>query len=228
MPRCICIIPARGGSKRIPGKNLKPFLGKPIIAYSIEVALKSGLFSEVIVSTEDRKIAEFSKTIGASVPFTRSKENSDDYATLADVVDEVKESYQRINLNRPEYLCCLLPTAPFVTEESLKGALDILLQDSETDSVRPIVEFPYPIQRAFKQDATGFLSFFQDEFKMSRSQDLQKAYYDAGQFYFSKWEKGLRGSKKKGIEISALHAQDIDTPEDWSLAEAKYNFNLNG
>jgi len=215
----LAIIPARGGSKRIPHKNIKEFLGKPIIAYSIEVALQSELFEEVMVSTDDDQIADISKKYGATVPFLRSKENSDDYATLADVIEEVKQAYLD-NKKRFDNICCILPTAPLISFENLQTAYSLLL-DKEVDSVRPVVRFSYPIQRAVKLN-NGKIEMFYPEYKITRSQDLEPAFHDAGQFYWIKFDAGLIGQNKHGFEISLMQVQDIDNEEDWKLAELKF------
>jgi len=216
----LAVIPARGGSKRIPLKNIRDFLGKPIIAYSIEIALKSGLFDEVMVSTDDEKIAEVAQKYGATVPFYRSADAADDYATLADVMEEVKLTYEEEG-KVFEYICCILPTAPFVTVENLEKGLQMVRQN-DVDSVRPVVEFPYPVQRALKKNEDGTVEMFYPEHRKTRTQDLEPAYYDAGQFYWMRWEPGLRGDKRTGFEISQYFAQDIDTFEDWAFAEMKY------
>lgn len=215
----LCIIPARGGSKRIPRKNIRDFLGKPIIAYSIEVALESGLFEEVMVSTDDQEIAEIAKKYGAKIPFMRSKETANDFATLADVIDEVLEAYKSQG-KRFTYVCCILPTAPLITLENLKKGLDFIVEKN-ADSVRPLVRFSYPIQRAVKLVA-GKTEMFYPENKTNRSQDLEPAFHDAGQFYWMSFEKGLNGVNKIGFEIPATQAQDVDTEEDWRLAEIKF------
>lgn len=218
----VAIIPARGGSVRIPGKNIRSFLGKPIIAYSIEVARQSGLFDEVMVSTDDEAIARIAEEHGASVPFLRSRKNSDDYATLSDVVDEVVSTY---HMQEKVFGvgCCILPTAPFITINRLREAL-ILLRDNKFDSVRPIVKFNYPIQRALRFTNDHQVGFFNPEFAKSRSQDLEPAYHDAGQFYWFKTDQCLKGTFKGAIEIPELEHQDIDTIEDWQIAEYKYKF----
>ncbi|HHT03292.1 MAG TPA: pseudaminic acid cytidylyltransferase [Bacteroidales bacterium] len=222
--RNLCIIPARGGSKRIPRKNIKDFLGKPIIAYSIETALNSGLFDEVMVSTDDNEIAEIALKYGAKVPFIRSEESADDFATLSDVVEEVKAEW--INSNKKfENICLLLPTAPLVSKELLQNTYT-LLNNSEVDSVRPIVQFSYPIQRAFKMHSKSKVSFFNPKYATARSQDLTPAYHDAGMFYWMKWNVGLKGESKYGYEISEMECQDIDTDNDWKLAELKYKLSF--
>ncbi len=215
----IAIIPARGGSKRIPGKNTVSFLGKPIIAYSIEVALRSGLFETVMVSTDDEKIAAVAKQYGATVPFLRSKKNADDHATLADVIEEVIEKYKEQSIIF-DYACCILPTAPLISIKNLEKGFH-LLEKKDVDTVRPVVRFDYPIQRAFKMD-NGKLAFMYPEYEKTRSQDLMPAYHDCGQFYWMYFDKGLKGNNRGGFEISSTETQDIDHLEDLILAEIKY------
>jgi pseudaminic acid cytidylyltransferase len=221
--RNLAIIPARGGSKRIPRKNIKDFLGKPIIAYSIEAALKSSLFEEVMISTDDKEIAEISIKYGANVPFMRSEKTADDHATLADVIDEVMNEYLKQNRSF-DNICCILPTAPLITLKNLKKGFDLLL-NKNVDSVRPIVRFSYPIQRAVKMKE-GVISMFYPEYQKTRSQDLEPAFHDAGQFYWMRFETGLRGGNKIGFEISETQAQDIDTNADWEIAELKFKYFL--
>lgn len=219
----IAIIPARGGSKRIPRKNIKDFLGKPIISYSIEVAINSGLFDEVMVSTDDKEIASIAKEYGAKVPFMRSKENADDYATLADVIEEVKLHYDQ-KQDHFDNICCILATAPLMTANLLiEGYRELNI--NEIDSVRPVVRYSYPIQRALKMKE-GKISFFYNEFVKTRSQDLETSFHDAGMFYWMKFQSGLLGKNKYAFEISELHTQDIDTLEDWKMAEYKYEYLL--
>jgi len=221
----IAIITARGGSKRIPLKNLKAFNGKPIIFYSIQAALSSGLFDEVMVSTDNEQIAEFSLQCGASVPFRRSQENANDFASTADVISEVLNDYaqqgKHFNL-----ACCIYPTAPFVTPELLKKGLT-LLESENYDSVFPIVAFGYPIQRSLQITLDKKVSMVSPEFLNSRSQDLPKRYHDAGMFYWLrpdlfKTMPLLFGSNSGALEISELECQDIDNPSDWQIAELKY------
>ncbi|WP_438969474.1 pseudaminic acid cytidylyltransferase [Nonlabens sp.] len=222
----LCIITARGGSKRIPRKNIKPFLGKPIIAYSIEAALNSKLFDEVMVSTDDDEIAEIAHEYGANIPFKRSSENSDDYATTFDVIEEVLNQY-KVELNQTfEFACCIYPTAPFVNAEILSSAFS-LLGENRFDSVFPVMPFSFPVQRALKLSDAGNITFFNQEFATTRSQDLEKSYHDAGQFYWINVEECLKSKKlitenSGSIVISELQGQDIDNETDWKLAELKY------
>ncbi|MEO4797176.1 pseudaminic acid cytidylyltransferase [Bacteroides uniformis] len=216
----IAIIPARGGSKRIPRKNIKSFLGKPIIAYSIEAALQSGLFDEVMVSTDDEEIAEIACGYGAKVPFMRSAETSNDYAGLADVIDEVIDTYKSQGTHFDNW-CCVLSTAPFITSSLLIDAYDKFV-NSGFDSLRPVVRFSYPVQRAFKMTDNGEVSFINSEYAATRSQDLMPMYHDAGLFYWGTVSKGFHGKRWGGLEIDEKVCQDIDTEEDWVFAEMKY------
>lgn len=221
----LAIIPARGGSKRIPKKNIKIFLGKPIIAYSIEAALKTELFDEVMVSTDDEEIAEIAIRYGATVPFLRSRKNADDFATTFDVINEVVLKFKSIN-KIFDYTCCIYACAPFVTKNKLSDAFDILQKES-FDSVLPITPFGFPIQRAFKIDKNNKTTFFNPEFSLTRSQDLEQSYHDVGQFYWMNTNKCLQKKavitdNTGSIVISEMQAQDIDTELDWKLAELKY------
>ena len=220
----LAIIPARGGSKRIPRKNIKDFLGKPIIAYSIEAALKSGLFDEVMVSTDDKEIAEISIKYGAKVPFLRSEKNADDYSTTVDVLIEVIEKY-KIQGRTFENIGCLYPSAPFTTSIKLQEAFKILIS-KKLDSVFPVMPFSFPIQRSLKMKGEK-LEYFYPEHEKSRSQDMEKAYHDAGQFYFINTSsllinRSILSKNTGGIIITELEAQDIDNETDWKIAEIKY------
>ncbi len=225
----LAIIPARGGSKRIPKKNIKPFLGKPIIAYSIEAAIQSGLFTEVMVSTDSEEIADIARQYGASVPFFRSDKNADDYATLFDVIKEVLDSYSKEGITF-DNICCLLPTAPFISIEKLNTALNKLQQEN-LHSVFPVLEFSYPIQRSLQLNGAK-VEMVWPEHLNSRSQDLPKRYHDSGQFYWLTYNCfksiGMLFTDNSGaIIISELEAQDIDTETDWKLAELKYSLLTN-
>jgi pseudaminic acid cytidylyltransferase len=220
----IAIITARGGSKRIPRKNIKDFCGKAIIAYPIEAALKSGLFDEVMVSTDDKEIAQMAQQYGAKVPFLRSEANANDFATTADVLREVLMAYQNIGKTYKR-ACCLYPTAPFVDEELLNDAFQ-KLDNEGFDCVFPVQKFGFPIQRALRIQE-GRLAWMQAEHALTRSQDLEAAFHDTGQFYFFDVQKFLETGKlltenTSGIEISEMQAHDIDTPTDWEVAEFKY------
>ena len=217
----ICIIPARGGSKRIPRKNIKEFLGKPIIAYSIEAALNSGLFDETMVSTDDHKIAEIAKQYGASVPFMRSAETANDFASSEDVLVEVLNEY----LKRGKVfdnMCCIYATAPLISSNDLAEALQ-LMNNSKFDCVYPVVQFSYPIWRCLDVAEDGSMKRHWPEYENSRSQDLPKEYHDTGTFYWYKLQQGALASGKIGaIIVPEDRVQDIDTETDWKLAEMKY------
>jgi pseudaminic acid cytidylyltransferase len=226
--KTIAIITARGGSKRIPGKNIKLFLGKPVIQYSIEAALNSGIFTEVMVSTDIQEIAEIAVKCGAKVPFLRSGKNSDDFSTTADVLFEVLNEYKKTGTEF-RYACCIYPTAPFVTAAKLQTAFKKLTEENAL-SVVPVVRFNFPILRSFKME-NGFVSLNWPEYLNSRSQDLPPAFHDAGQFYFFVVnsffnEKKIFTDKTFGLEMPETEVQDIDTEEDWKLAEIKYTFLL--
>lgn len=225
----LAIITARGGSKRIPRKNIKPFLGKPIIAYSIEAALASGIFDEVMVSTDDQEIAAIAKKYGARVPFFRSQENSDDYSTTVDAILEVLKCYKDKGVSF-DSACCIYPTAPFITSEILSKTYNTL-STGNYDSVFPVVKFGYPIQRSLKEQE-GKISLVWKEFERSRSQDLEARYHDAGQFYWFDTQqleesRTLMGNNTAFYEIDELRVQDIDTEIDWKLAELKYDLVTN-
>lgn len=221
----IAIITARGGSKRIPKKNIRNFLGKPIITYSIEAALKSGLFDEVMVSTDSQEIAEVALGCGAKVPFLRSEKNSGDYAVTADVIREVLTEYKKIG-KEFKYFCCLYPTAPFVTPEKLSEAMR-LLEKTETEAVLPVARFSHPIQRSFEVTEDGIIKMMWPENINIRSQDLPTAYYDCGQFYCLDVNRFLIKNKifadeSRPIIVSEMDFHDIDNEEDWEIAEFKY------
>ncbi|MDC1543983.1 pseudaminic acid cytidylyltransferase, partial [Flavobacteriaceae bacterium] len=186
----ICIIPARGGSKRIPRKNIKFFLGKPIIAYSIKAALDSKLFDEVMVSTDDKEIAEISRSYGAKTPFVRSKENANDFASTVDVLIEVLDWYSKSGKNF-DYCCCLYPAAPLASSELLIQNYNILLKE-KCNVVFPIVAYSHPIQRAFKLKKNNRISLFFNLSESSRTQDLEVSYHDSGQFYWFETKNFLK------------------------------------
>jgi N-acylneuraminate cytidylyltransferase len=220
----IAIIPARGGSKRIPRKNIKAFFGKPIIAYSIEAAIKSDVFDEVMVSTDDDEIAEIAKKYGAVVPFLRSVKTSTDMAGTAPVLLEVLSEYERLGKSFAN-VCCLYPCAPFVTPERLKQGMDLLF-NSNADSVLPIVRFSYPPQRCLVIREGRTVMINPENYNV-RSQDLEPLYHDTGQFYCLKSsalkeEKTLFCKQTLSVVLSENEVQDIDTEDDWKAAEIKY------
>lgn len=221
----VAIITARGGSKRIPRKNIKAFLGKPIIAYSIETAIQCGLFEKVIVSTDDDEIAAISKKYGAEVPFLRSKETSDDFASTSDVISEVINQLENKNFHF-DYLCCIYPTAPFITKSIVEEAYNLLIK-GKFNTVFPITYFDYPIYRALKMGEENKVEMIWQENLKKRSQDLPLAYHDAGQFYWVdtkefKKEQKIISDNSGAIILNELQVQDIDSETDWKLAEMKY------
>ncbi len=222
--KSIAIITARGGSKRIPRKNIKEFCGKPILAYSIEAAIDSKCFDTVMVSTDDDEIVEIAERYGAKVPFRRSEDTSNDYATTSDVLLEVISEYKKRG-EEFDALCCIYPTAPFITAKRLEEAAG-LFGKSDADTLIPVVDFSYPPQRAM-HISDGFLEPVFPEYLNSRSQDLEKHYHDVGQFYFARIErfeetKNLMKGKILPMIVSELEVQDIDNETDWELAEIKY------
>lgn len=228
MDNCLAIITARGGSKRIPRKNIKNFLGHPIIKYSIDAALNAGCFKDVIVSTDDEEIAEIAKSYGASVPFLRSQDTSDDFATTVDVLTEVLNELRKIGKNY-DYCCGIYPTAPFVTSAKLQQAYTNIV-NSQAQSVVPIVRFGFPILRSFKIE-NGLVKMNWPEHMVTRSQDLPAAYHDCGQFYFLEVRSFLEHKKlfppiTIPLEMPETEVQDIDTEEDWKIAEIKYSLLL--
>ena len=223
----IAIITARGGSKRIPKKNIKDFCGKPIIAYSIEAAISSELFDEVMVSTDSEEIAEIAKKYGASVPFMRSAETSNDYATTNDVLIEVFNEYKKRG-QEFDIAVCIYPTAPFVTADKLKRAIDMVEKDG-ADAVTPVVQFSFPPQRAFiiRDNA---LEYQYPENASVRSQDLEAVYHDCGQFYVMRPYNILHdveSTMTMPLIMKESEVQDIDTIEDWKIAEIKYKLMIN-
>ena len=220
----IAIITARGGSKRIPRKNIKDFLGKPIIAYSIEAALKSGIFEEVMVSTDDEEIADIARKYGASVPFLRSENTSNDFATTADVLTEVIEKYTELGRSFDSFTC-IYPTAPFVTAEKLQKAKETF-EKEDAESLVPVVRFSFPPQRGFVC-RDSFIKFQYPEFALKRSQDLEPIYHDCGQFYMLKTsafleKKTMVMDRTVPFIVPETEVQDIDTESDWIIAEQKY------
>jgi len=225
MNKKIAIIPARSGSKRIPNKNIKPFLGKPIISYAIKTAIESDLFDEVMVSTNSEEIAQIAITYGAKVPFFRTEKNASDNATTLDVLLEVISEYKKIDFHS-DYGCCLYSTAPFITINQLKKAYKTLI-DKSFDTVFGAIKYGHPIERAFKLDNGNKVKINNPQKEFTRTQDLSPNYHDAGQFYWFKTSslfknKSLLNGNVGAIKLNELEVQDIDYPSDWKLAELKY------
>lgn len=221
----LAVITARGGSKRIPNKNIKNFCGKPILAYSIEAALQSGVFDEVMVSTDSEEIAEIAKKYGAKVPFMRSAKNSDDFATTKDVLLEVFGKYTELG-NDLEYACCIYPTAPFITADKIREGRE-LLNRGNVYMVNPIVKFSFPPQRGLVIDENNIIQLKWPENRDRRSQDLEEIYHDCGQFYWYNVKEfmnrdGIMDGFSAPVIIDDLYVQDIDNESDWEIAEMKY------
>ncbi|MDE7298657.1 MAG: pseudaminic acid cytidylyltransferase [Lachnospiraceae bacterium] len=221
--KTIAIITARGGSKRVPRKNVKELLGKPLLCYSVEAALAAGCFDEVMVSTDDEEIAQIARRAGASVPFFRSEETSGDFATTSDVLREVLLRYEELG-KQFEAACCLYPTAPFLTGERLRDAMQRLL-DGNADTVMSVVRFSFPPQRGMLLE-DGCLRLQYPEYRNARSQDLPPVYHDCGQFYCFRTEPFLKSGNIIGDTVlpyilPETEVQDIDTQEDFELAELK-------
>lgn len=227
--KSIAIITARGGSKRIPRKNIRDFCGKPIISYSINAAIESNLFSEVMVSTDDEEIKAIALEYGANVPFLRSNNTSNDYAMTHEVLLEVLDMYEQEGRSF-EYLSCIYPTAPFITVEKLRESMT-LLEESGADTVFPIVPFSFPPQRGLVVK-DNMVSFKWSENALVRSQDLEEIYHDCGQFYCLNVESFNKNKKiimehARPIIVSELEVQDIDNDTDWKIAEIKYEIMKN-
>lgn len=229
MKKRIAIITARGGSKRIPKKNIREFCGKPIIAYAIEAAVSSGIFDEVMVSTDSREIADIAEKYGAKIPFMRSEKTSGDFATTTEVLMEVLTRYEQQGRSF-DTMVCIYPTAPFVTAEKLAGAVK-LLENSGNTEVMPVVRFSYPPMRGYVVRNDNIVLKYPEHIN-TRSQDLEAMYHDAGQFYCLDVEKykAADGLVREGIAplfVDELEVQDIDTEIDWKLAELKYSLMKN-
>lgn len=220
----LAVIPARGGSKRIPRKNIKMFHGQPMIAWSIQAAIDSGCFDEVWVSTDDEEIAAVAQAYGAKVPFLRPVHLSDDFATTADVMSHAVEEFGKINHALPDYICCLYATAPFVTKADLVKGLEKIKNNSNLNYVFSATTYPFPIQRAIKLNEHDTVEMFSPQYFNVRSQDLEEAWHDAGQFYWGTAEAWLNkamifASQSSVVELPRFRVQDIDTQEDWDRAE---------
>jgi N-acylneuraminate cytidylyltransferase len=218
----LAVIPARGGSKRIPRKNIRPFGGRPMIAWSIDAALQSGCFDRVVVSTDDSEIADVARTAGAEVPFMRPAALSDDHTGTIPVVAHAVQ-WQADHGARPAEVCCLYATAPFVQPADLRRGLD-LLTASGAQYAFSVTSYAFPIQRAIRLDTDGRVAMFDPAQFNTRSQDLEEAFHDAGQFYWGRADAWLQGLRIFSPDAVAVHlprhrVQDIDTPEDWTRAE---------
>lgn len=221
----LAILPARGGSKRIPRKNIRPFRGKPMVAWSIEAARSSGVFDEVMVSTDDTEIAEVARAHGASVPFMRSAQNADDFATTADVLIEVLDRYAERG-ETVELACCIYATAPFVRSADLAEGLGQMRTEGWS-ALLPVAHFDYPIWRSLNRSPNGQVRLNYPEHVNARSQDLQPAYHDAGQWVWFRPDDlrrdgSLLGPNTGSLVLPSTHVQDVDTEEDWLLAELKH------
>lgn len=218
----LAVIPARGGSKRIPRKNVREFCGRPMLAWSVQAALESGCFDEVIVSTDDPEIAEVAKRCGASLPFMRPAELSDDHTGTIPVIQHATQWF--LDQGRtPQQVCCLYATAPFVQAEDLRRG-QAILQESDSDYAFSVTSYGFPIQRALRMHESGRVEMFQPENFQRRSQDLEEAFHDAGQFYWGKASAWLDGRvifspASAAVLLPRHRVQDIDTPEDWERAE---------
>ena len=226
----LAIIPARGGSKRIPKKNIKNFLGVPVISYAIKAAIESNAFEKIIVSTDCKEIAEISKKFGAEVPFFRSKQNSNDFASTDDVIQEVLEYYSNIGEDF-EYACCIYPVNPFLKVDNINSGL-VKLIDNNFDCVFSAVKYSYPIQRAFRIDQEKKIKMLNPKNYLKRSQDLSETFHDAAQFYWFKVssfikEKKLWTDNTSVIVVAESEVQDIDNKTDWEIAEIKFKIQKN-
>ncbi|EGR3365038.1 pseudaminic acid cytidylyltransferase [Vibrio parahaemolyticus] len=222
----IALIPARGGSKRIPRKNIKEFHGQPIIAYSIKAALESGCFDKVIVSTDDVEIADVAKRYGAEVPFMRPRDLADDHATTAVVIEHTL-NYFKQQCENVDYLCCIYPTAPLISSTDIKESYKKLIE-SKAQFCFPICSFAYPIQRALTINRDNRIQMFQPEYLYTRSQDLEEGYHDTGLFYWGRAESFIQGipvfsTQSIPYVIPRYRVVDIDTPEDWDIAIKLYS-----
>ncbi len=227
----LAIIPARGGSKRIPGKNIKSFAGKPLIAYSIDAAIASGLFNKIIISTDSEEVAEVAKAYGADVPFIRPKELSNDIVGTRPVTNHaIKFCIEQFYKHK--FCCCIYATAPFLQAKYLRQGLDSLKQNSEKSFAFSVTSFPFPVQRALIKSPAGVLPMFPESINQ-RSQDLEEAYHDAGQFYWGRTDDYLSDQQifshhSLPVVLPRHLVQDIDTPEDWLRAELMFKAYVQG
>ena len=226
----IAIIPARGGSKRIPNKNIKDFFGKPVISYAIETAIKSNLFDEIMVSTDSEEIKKISISSGASVPFMRTKVNSTDNSTIYDVIVEVVKEYSKKNINF-DYGCCIFPISPLINSEILNKCYQIIT-NGKYHSVLPLSYTEQPIERALKLDKKNLLKLDNFDVFKKMGQDFEPSYFDTGQFCWFNIKKTINegsiiSSKTKGIILNQFEYQDVNTLDEWEMLKIKYNYMLN-
>lgn len=219
----LCIVTARGGSKRVPRKNIRPFAGKPLVAWPVSIAVASGLFSDVLISTEDDEIAQAAVSAGAIFPFRRPLEMADDYSTTVDVLRCALQQWQDSNGILPQYCCCLYGTSAFITPEYLRQGRVLL---KEADWAMAVSEYQSPIQRALRMSSKGEVSYFHPENVMLRTQDCEKAFYDIGLFYYfsvaaliADPTPNLANLRRKAVIVPRTRALDIDTEDDWKQAE---------
>ena len=227
----LAVIPARGGSKRIPRKNIRVFAGKPMLAYAVDAAHASGAFDNVVVSTDDAEIAAVAKSAGAEVPFLRPPELADDHTPTVPVIAHAIEACRQLGWS-PELVCCIYPGVPLIRGQDIADALRLLERDAAAHYVFPVMPFPSPIQRALRRASDGTTRPFSPEYVNTRTQDLEPAYHDAGQFYWGRTQAWLDGlnihANGKSIVLPEGRVVDIDTPEDWERAEALYRAWLAG
>lgn len=219
----MAVIPARGGSKRIPGKNIRPFAGKPMLAWTLEAALASGCFDRIVVSTDDEAIARMAQDHGAEVPFLRAASLADDHTPTIPVIADAIRRSQSLGW-MPEQVCCLYATAPFLQAGDIRAAMERLLADSNLDYVFAATAYRYPIQRSLMLDEAGHVAMLYPEHRLTRSQDLVPAYHDAGQFYWgrtSAWlaDKAIFSERSSVVLLPGWRVQDIDDENDWKMAE---------
>lgn len=221
----IAVIPARGGSKRIPRKNIKEFCGKPMIAWTIETAKKSGLFDQIIVSTDDEEIAQISRKFGAQTPFPRPKNLADDLTPTVPVIAHAVQTCINIGLN-PQYVCCIYPCSPFTRSKDLILALEIM-RTKNAEFIYPVTEYAHPIQRAMRRLANGKMELFSPEHELTRTQDLEKTFHDTGQFYWGTASAWIEHKKMHtdglAIPVPNWRTVDIDSLDDWNRAELMFN-----
>lgn len=223
-PMKIAVIPARGGSKRIARKNIRPFVGKPMLAWAIDAARKSGQFSHVIVSTDDEEIAAVARAHGAETPFMRPAALADDHTPTVPVIAHAVDSCRQAGLN-VEYACCIYPGTPFLQAADLEAAF-ALLRERQAEFVYPVTEYSHPIQRAMRRTPAGQMQFIDPGSELSRTQDLEKTYHDCGQFYWGRASAWLEGKKMHtaglGMPIPSWRVVDIDSEDDWRRAELMF------